>query len=65
MVQHYPIIKPYTIMVAGKEIKVDQEIVDKMSDILVQETTRYSEENEIIIWDSFQALMDRYGISST
>ena len=58
IVQHYPIVKPKMVGPHNK-MKVDQETVDKMSGILIEETARYSEEKDIVIWDSFQALMER------
>ena len=47
-------------MVGGtKKMKVHQGTVDIMSEILVEETSRYRGEKGLVIWDSFQALMER------
>ena len=37
----------------------DQGTVDKLNAILEQETERYSKEENLIVWDSFDKLMDR------
>ena len=37
----------------------DQGTVDKLNAILEQETERYRKEENLIVWDSFDKLMDR------
>ena len=44
---------------ANRNIRVDQETVARMSGILREETARYSGEGEIVVWDSFNPLMNR------
>ena len=58
LVQHYPIVKPKMVG-ANRNIRVDQETVIRMSEILREETARYSGEGEIVVWDSFNPLMKR------
>ena len=53
------IVKQYPCLQLPGAIWQDQATVDKLNAILSQETARYKNEKNLIVWDSFEKLMYR------
>ena len=51
MLKHYPIVRPSR--------GIQQYDVDELNAILRQETAKYEEEENLIVWDSYEHLMQR------
>ena len=51
MLKHYPIVTP--------KYGIQEYDIDKLNAILRQETAKYEEDESLIVWDSYQHLMQR------